>query len=125
MNYPRTVVYRLARRRPHTVDEPLSAPERTDVNPTPLAEPADGAPTDGPIRAAEPPPDPGDGAPRGPGSEEPRDLTRDPADDGADAEARGRDADEAETLEYRLERLRPLRAVVTLGVVVARLIRSV
>src|SRR6056297_2897324 len=113
------------------IDERLPAPERTDSEPTPSAEPADGdgreptgrpgptggsAPTDAPNRAAEPPPDPDDGG----GS----DREREPTDDGAGPDASDRDPDDPNALEYRLERLRLLRAVVTLAVVVARLIRS-
>ena len=124
------------------IDEPLPAAEHSDAEPTPPAETVGGDapdPMNASSRAAEPPPDPDDGrardrddGDRGPDGDgdhcpddgETRDREREPADDGADPDASDRDADEPETLEYRLERLRLLRAVVTLAVVVARLIRS-
>ena len=73
-------------------------------------EPPDREPTTGPGRATDPPPDRGEGAGSGARESEP-----DAADD---------DTEESEPLEYRLERLRLVRTVVTLAVVVARLIRS-
>ncbi|ELZ44275.1 hypothetical protein C464_15620 [Halorubrum coriense DSM 10284] len=118
------------------IDEPLPTPERTDSEPTPSAEPADGdgpgptgrpeasAPTDAPNRAAEPPPDPDDEEARDPDDGESSDRGREPTDDGAGPDGSDRDAEGPNALEYRLERLRLLRAVVTLAVVVARLIRS-
>ena len=67
-------------------------------------------------RAADPPPDPGD--------REGRDDEREPEGDGAEPDAGDDGADGSESLEYRLERLRLWRTVVTLAVVVARLLRS-
>ena len=61
-------------------------------------------------RSADPPPDSGDGEAVG-------DRERESA-------AGDDDSDESEPLEYRLERLRLWRTIVTLAVVVARLIRS-
>lgn len=69
-----------------------------------------------PIRGDDEPPPGGGGVEDGEGDDGPEDA--DPEDDpGSDS------ADE--TLEYRLERLRLVRTVVTLAVVIARLIRSV
>ena len=65
----------------------------------------------GPDRATDPPPDSGEGERR---------AVDDPGPDPAGDD----DTDESEPLEYRLERLRLWRTVVTLVVVVGRLIRS-
>jgi len=64
-----------------------------------------------PDRATDPPPDSGEGERR---------AVDDPGPDPAGDD----DTDESKPLEYRLERLRLWRAVVTLAVVVGRLIRS-
>ena len=74
-------------------------------------------------------PDRTDAADRGGGTDPDRGRAPIPDDDTppdgaeADGEPDG-DTDEAEPLEYRLERLRLWRILVTLAVVVARLLRS-
>ncbi|RLM50797.1 hypothetical protein [Halorubrum sp. Atlit-28R] len=98
-------------------DEPLPATERTDAEPSPTerGEPPKRDATDRiaraePDRTTDPPPDRSDG-----------DAACE-CDRGPEAEAD--EAGEPDTREYRLERLRLWRTVVTLAVVVARLIRS-
>ena len=108
-------------------DEPLPATERTEAEPSPTDREAserdgppncDGADRDAPDRegraeperATDPPPGGSDGGAR-------CDWDRDPAGESGET-------DDPERTEYRLERLRLWRTVVTLAVVVARLIRS-
>ncbi|QKG92622.1 hypothetical protein HPS36_07095 [Halorubrum salinarum] len=98
-------------------DEPLPATERTDAEPIPTerGEPpkrdsADRSARAEPDRATDPPPD-------DPGGDAGPECDRE-AGGGSD------ESDDAERREYRLERLRLWRTVVTLAVVVARLIRS-
>ena len=108
-------------------DEPLPATERTDAEPSPTdrgASERDGRPNC-------------DGADRdSPGREvrEEPDRTTDPPPDESDGDAacecdrepdgEADEADDSDAREYRLERLRLWRTVVTLAVVVARLLRS-
>ncbi|WP_424013759.1 hypothetical protein ACOZ35_11720 [Halorubrum xinjiangense] len=107
-------------------DEPLPAPEGIDIesnsterdeppdqNATnPSREPAtpDRDPREEPDRATDPPPNRPDG-------DAACDCDREP-------DGEGDETDESDAREYRLERLRPWRTVVTLAVVVARLIRT-
>ena len=108
-------------------DEPLPATERTDAEPSPTdreASERDGVPNcDGsdrdapdrevreePDRTTDPPPDES-------GGDAGCECDRDP---GGESD----EADGPDRREYRLERLRLWRTVVTLAVVVARLIRS-
>ena len=112
------------------IDEPLPTPsgiddesessdgqshgERSDGGPSNEAQPDAPRPVresaTGPDRTTDSPPDPAE----------------DEAADESEPEpmASDEDAEESEPLEYRLERLRLWRTVVTLAVVVARLVRS-
>ncbi|WP_423996005.1 hypothetical protein [Halorubrum trapanicum] len=121
------------------IDEPLPATERTDAESNSVDDTANGGasgrdatdrrepdrnatdpsreptapardPREEPDRATDPPPDRPDGDAA---------CERDRGPDGE-----GDEADDSEAREYRLERLRLWRTVVTLAVVVARLIRS-
>ncbi|QUO48081.1 MULTISPECIES: hypothetical protein [Halorubrum] len=119
------------------IDEPLPATERTDAEPK-LTEYTDAEPKLTECDAADregPPSYDGtdrDASDRGP-REEP-DRATDPPPDRPDGDAacerdrepdgEGDDSVDPDAREYRLERLRLWRTVVTLAVVVARLIRS-
>ncbi|WP_434521006.1 hypothetical protein [Halorubrum sp. AS12] len=87
-----------------------SATDRDAIDPSREPAATDREPREEPDRATDPPPDRIDGDAA---------CECDPEPDGGDDESDGTDG-----REYRLERLRLWRTVVTLAVVVARLIRS-
>ncbi|VTT86756.1 hypothetical protein DM2_2794 [Halorubrum sp. DM2] len=112
------------------IDDPLPTPSGIDAEPAQSEEdPSDERPSGG--RASDGEPD-AERTARESGTD--RDRSTDPPPDSEAGEGLGDresetaagddDSDESEPLEYRLERLRLWRTVVTLAVVVGRLIRS-